>query len=126
MRFQEDMYRSLTPGYIFELCRKFRQTPTHAEKLLWEHLRTKDLKGLKFRRQHPIGRYIADFYCRDKHLVIELDGRIHNNREQKEYDKIRQEIIEIRGIRVLRFENKEVEQNVEKVLSKILELTSPP
>jgi ATP-dependent DNA helicase RecG len=59
-------------------------------------------------------------------LVIELDGRIHDNRDQKEYDKIRQEIIEIRGIRVLRFKNKEVEQNVEKVLSKILELTSPP
>jgi very-short-patch-repair endonuclease len=108
------MYKSLTPGYIFGLCRKLRRTPTHAEELLWKYLRTKNLRNLKFRRQHPIGRYIADFYCREARLAIEIDGGIHNIKDQREYDEIRQETLELYGIRVLRFKNREVEQNIEE------------
>ena len=114
------------PAYIYRLCRSLRKKQTDAEKLLWECLRRKRLKGLKFRRQHPIGRYIADFYCPEAHLVIELDGKIHQIKDQKEYDKIRQEIIEMRGMRVLRIKNEEIEQDIESVIRKVLSLTSPP
>jgi very-short-patch-repair endonuclease len=114
------------PGYIYDLYRKLRQKQTDAEKFLWECLRRERLNGLKFRRQHPIGRYIADFYCPEAHLVIELDGRIHRVKDQKDYDKVHQEIIELRGIRVLRIKNEEIEQNIEGVLRKVLSLTSPP
>lgn len=120
------MQNTQTPGYIYDLCRKLRRKSTDTEKRLWEYLRTKRLNGLKFRRQHPIGRYIADFYCREARLVIELDGGVHNIRDQKEYDKIRQEIIKVRGLRVLRIRNKEIEKDIQSVLRKILALTSPP
>jgi very-short-patch-repair endonuclease len=120
------MQNTQTPGYIYDLCRKLRQKSTDTEKHLWEYLRTKRLNGLKFRRQHPIGRYIADFYCREARLAIELDGRIHQFKDQKEYDKARQEIIEVRGIRVLRVKNEEIEQSIESVVRKISSLTSPP
>ena len=115
-----------TPGYIYDLCRKLRQKSTDTEKCFWEYLRTKRLHGLKFRRQHPIGRYIADFYCREARLVIELNGGVDNIRDQKEYDKIRQEVIKVRGLRVLRIRNREIEKDKQSVLRKILALTSPP
>jgi very-short-patch-repair endonuclease len=113
------------PGYIFNLCRKLHKRQTKAEEFLWTHLRGKNLNGLKFRRQHPLGRYIADFYCREARLVIELEGSIHNQKDQKEYDKIRQEILQKRDLRVLRIKNKEIEQNIEKVVQRIVSLTSP-
>ncbi|MGB7061784.1 MAG: endonuclease domain-containing protein [Candidatus Zixiibacteriota bacterium] len=103
------MRNTRTPGYIHSLCRKLRKNPTEAERLLWDCLRTSRLEGLKFRRQHPIGRYIADFYCREARLVIELEGSVHNQKDQKEYDRIRQEILKVRGLRVLRIKNKEID-----------------
>jgi very-short-patch-repair endonuclease len=118
--------KSQVPGYTYDLCRRLRQKNTRAEELLWEKLRAKRLNGLKFRRQHPIGRYIADFYCAEAHLVIELDGSVHHIKDQKAYDKVRQEIIEVRGIRVLRIRNKEVERDIEKTLKRISLVTSPP
>jgi very-short-patch-repair endonuclease len=121
-----DMSYTQVPGYIFNLCRKLRQKQTNAEKLLWKRLRRKHLNGLKFRRQHPIGRYIADFFCPEARLAIELDGGIHQFKDQKEYDKARQEIIEVREIRVLRVKNEEIEQSIESVVRKILSFTSPP
>ena len=120
------MVNTQVPAYVYQLCRKLRGKQTDAEKLLWECLRRKRLKGLKFRRQHPIGRYIADFYCPEARLVIELDGGIHQFKDQKEYDRVRQEMIEMRGIRVVRIKNDEVEQDKESVISKVLSLTSPP
>jgi very-short-patch-repair endonuclease len=114
------------PGYIFDLCRRLRKRQTKAERLLWECLRAKRLNGMKFRRQHPLGRYIADFYCPEAHLVIELDGKIHQIKDQKEYDGSRQEVIGMRGIRVLRIKNEEIEQDIESVIRKVLSLTSPP
>jgi len=114
------------PGYIFDLCRKLRQKQTKAEELLWECLRRKRLNGLKFRRQHPLGRYIADFYCAATRLVIELDGKVHDLKDQKEYDKMRRQIIEVHKIRIPRIKNEEIERNIENVLSRIADLTSPP
>jgi very-short-patch-repair endonuclease len=121
-----DMGKLQTPGYIYDLCRKLRQKSTDTEKRLWEYLRTKRLNGLKFRRQHPIGRYIADFYCREARLVIELDGKIHQFKDQKEYDRVRKEVLEMRGIHVLRVKNEEIEGNIDAVIRRILSLTSPP
>jgi len=114
------------PGYIFDLCRKLRKRQTQAEELLWKQLRRKRLNGLKCRRQHPLGRYIADFYCPEVRLVIELDGTVHNLKDQKEYDELRKEVIEVHRVRVLRMRNEEIEKDIEGVLKKILVLTSPP
>lgn len=107
------------PAYIVELCRKFRKEPTTAEKLLWRCLRDRQLAGLKFRRQHPLGRYIADFYCAEARLVVELEGKVHSKKEQREYDQIRKEELEARGLQVLRFENEEALKRTERVLAKI-------
>jgi very-short-patch-repair endonuclease len=114
------------PGYIFDLCRRLRRKQTKAEELLWECLRRKRLNGLKFRRQHPLGRYIADFYCPEARLVIELDGNVHGLKDQREYDEVRREIMEVHRIRVLRIENEEIERNIGNVLRRIADLTSPP
>jgi len=114
------------PGYIFDLCRRLRKRQTKAEGLLWECVRRKRLNGLKFRRQHPLGRYIADFYCPKVRLVIELDGTVHNLKDQKEYDELRKEMIEVHRVRVLRIGNEEIEKDIEGVLRKIMDLTSPP
>jgi very-short-patch-repair endonuclease len=78
---------------------------------------------LKFRRQHPIGRYIADFYCPEKKLVIELEGRVHELPNQREYDKARKEAIEVLGLNILYFSNEDIFNTLEEVLAMI---TSPP
>jgi len=77
------------------------------------------LNGLKFRRQHSIGGFIVDFYCPEKRLAIELDGDVHEEKKQATYDKARQKTIEALGIKVLRFTNEDVIQNVEDVLKAI-------
>jgi very-short-patch-repair endonuclease len=77
--------------------------------------------GAKFRWQQPLGRYIADFYCGESRLVIELDGAVHSNGEQGEYDRIRTKVIDSNGIKVLRFKNEEVEDDLNGVLNKIAE-----
>ena len=92
---------------------------TAAESLLWERLRGRRLGGLKFRRQHPVGPNIADFYCAESHLVVEIDGDIHD--WQVEQDQARTSQFELHGNRVIRFKNCEVEENIQGVLSVILE-----
>jgi len=112
---------------IKELCRELRKNQTEAETILWEKLRNRKLNGLKFLRQHPIVYdrftsnvkfFIADFYCAEKEIIIELDGEIHDL--QKEYDENRDLIINHKGIKVVRFKNQEVE-NIELLLKKILQ-----
>jgi very-short-patch-repair endonuclease len=85
---------------------------------MWELLRKKKLNWIKFRRQHPFWRYIADFYSDELKLVIELDGKIHEN--QIEYDKLRTEIIEKYWVKILRIKNEEIYSNIENVINKIL------
>jgi very-short-patch-repair endonuclease len=101
-------------------AREFRKQSTTAEAVLWEQLRNRRLAGLKFRRQHPLGPFIADFYCAEKRLVIELDGGIHV--EQPGYDQLRTERLTEHGYRVLRFTNTTVETNLEKVLNIIIKI----
>lgn len=95
-----------------------RREPTKAEKLLWSKLRNRQLGGYKFRRQHPIGNYIADFYCAEVRLIVEVDGEIHAFQEA--YDRERTEWLEERGYKVLRFINLHVLQHTSGVLEAIL------
>jgi len=103
---------------IFELAELLRGRMTEAEKILWEQLKKNDWQ-LNFRRQHPISIYIADFYCHQIKLVIELDGGYHENPEVKVNDQFRENDIKDLGISILRFKNEEVVDGVEIVLLKI-------
>jgi len=106
-------------------CRELRRNSTPAEKIFWERVRNRKFLNLKINRQFPIfydelGKetfYIADFYCHEKSLVIELDGQIHD--KQKKQDKIRTEVLNEKGIKVIRFRNDEVEENIEGIIKKL-------
>lgn len=109
-----------------EICRYLRQHPTPEEELLWMHLRNKQLGGLKFRRQHPVAGFILDFYCTQLQLGIEIDGGIHREKENREYDLERTRILGENGIRVIRFWNSDVLGKVETVLAKIQSFVDLP
>ena len=96
-----------------------RKSLTPAEEKLWEAIRNRKLNGFKFRRQHPLKQFIADFYCHEKKLIIELDGEIHQNPGNSEYDEGRTFELERFGLTVLRFNNDEVLKSLDKVLEKI-------
>ncbi len=113
------------PGYVYALCRQLRAQQTPAEEILWEVLRDRRLYGFKFRRQHPIGRYIADFCCPEAGLVIEIDGKIHDLPRRKDYDQIREEEIKARNLRVIRFSNDEIVNDLEQVLQTITAFLPP-
>ena len=99
------------------IARELRKNPTPSEHLLWQEIRYKKLGGRKFRRQVAIGAFVVDFYCSSENLVVEVDGGIHDKRQ--EADHIRQEMIESLGIRFLRFRNDEVIHNLAFVLQTI-------
>ena len=103
--------------YIVKRSRELRQRMTLPEKILWQFLRGSTFVGLRFRRQHPIGHYIADFCCPSKKLIIELDGEYHANNRQE--DKARQDFLQEHGFRVLRFSNEHVFDRVEWILQTI-------
>ncbi len=116
--------KEYNPRYIVELSKELRKKQTKSEAILWEILRNRKLNNLKFRRQHPFWRYIADFYCDEIKLVIELDWWIHE--KTKEYDKIRDEIIEKYWVKVIRFTNEEVFSNLDKILNTIIKYIPLP
>ena len=115
-------------SYITQIVRELRKNETHAEKIFWKLVRNRQIDGMKFRRQYPIKfkwndqeRYfIADFYCHECKLVIEIDGGIHEL--QKDYDNLRTKLINYIGIRVIRFSNDEVLNKIEKVKFKLKDL----
>lgn len=107
------------PPEIFQRAKLLRNRLTPAERMLWEHVRKNQLKGYKFRRQHPIRHWIVDFYCHAAKLVIEVDGSVHDTIEQRQYDANRTEELELLGLRVLRFDNAEVYHFIEDVLNTI-------
>ena len=113
------MKKSLTT--ISRVLRK-KQTPQEGK--LWAFLRRKDFKHLKFRRQYVIGRYIVDFCCPKKKLVIELDGGGHSKAKQIEKDRMRDTFLKQQGFTVLRIWNNELEENIDGVFEKIDELTN--
>ena len=97
--------------------RALKTNQTEAEALLWSKLRNRQFLGLKFRRQYGIGEYIADFYCPEIRLVIELDGGQHLTADGLEYDRVRTEYLNCLGIKVIRFGNPEVLNNLNGVLT---------
>ena len=106
-------------GKLYQYGRELRQEATEAEKLLWTELRNRKLDSLKFRRQHPLDKFIVDFYCNEKKLVVELDGGVHNEKINKEYDEARTAMLAGLNIIVLRFKNEDVINNMKEVLRKI-------
>ncbi len=110
------MYFNTKPG-IIENARLLRKNMTHAENLLWEKLCRNQLLGLRFRRQHPIDIFIADFYCHQARLVIEVDGPVHD--DQSEYDDGREADIEKYSLKVVRFTNDEIIDDIDSVIAKI-------
>ena len=106
-------------SFTFHKAVELRISMTKAETVLWEELRSKQFMGLKFRRQHPIERFIVDFYCHKHKLVIELDGGIHNLPEVANNDKNREEELKDLGLNILRFTNEEVLKHTQVTLSKI-------
>jgi len=112
------MWKGATP-VIFSNAKELRNKMTNAEVLLWDRLSSKKFQGLKFRRQHPIANYVADFYCHKLKLIIEIDGEYHQNEAQLKKDKERTENLVFNGIEVIRFTNKQVENEIEEVLVSI-------
>jgi very-short-patch-repair endonuclease len=106
-------------------AKSLRKTSTDAERFLWRHLRTKQVEGLKFRRQEPIGKYIADFVCFESRVIVEVDGGQH---AESEKDIERDGWLESQGFRVLRFWNNDGLLNIEGVLTVIRDtcITHPP
>lgn len=98
---------------------QLRREATTAESLLWELLRDRRLLGRKFRRQHPIGQFIADFFCDDARLIIEIDGAVHREPTQQERDRLREEILREHGFAILRFTNDQILDRTEQVLQEI-------
>jgi len=113
---EKSMYYGAKPITI-AAAKILRDNLTTCEKLLWERVKQKQICGLRFRRQHPIDFFIADFYCHEAKLVVELDGEIHN--QQKEYDDGRSAEMEKYSIKVIRFTNSEIENKIEEVIKRI-------
>jgi very-short-patch-repair endonuclease len=101
------------------LARQLRAESTDAERKLWSRLRNKQLGGVKFRRQHPIGPFVVDFYCSNARLVIELDGSQHRDITGAQYDERRSRWLSEQGYRVLRFPNADVFKNLAGVMEGI-------
>jgi len=103
-------------------ARDLRQNMTTAEQILWESLRNRKCGGFKFRRQQVIEGFVADFYCEMAKLVVEADGVIHSDENQKEIDEHREKVFKLRSIKTIRFPNDMVQNNLNEVLATI-ELT---
>ena len=99
----------------YEFARKLRRTQTDAERKLWSILRSRQFSGFKFRRQQPIGPYIADFVCFETRLIIELDGDQHGSDQRSAYDRARSRFLAKEGFCVVRFPNREIHLDLDRV-----------
>jgi very-short-patch-repair endonuclease len=106
---------------IFEKATELRNNTTDAEDILWNELKNREVFKVKFRRQHPIDIFIADFYCHKYKLVVEVDGEIHSDIEVQERDDGRAHDIEKLGIKILRFTNSEIMTDIQTVKQRILD-----
>ena len=116
--FKKDRLFNEANHLVFELAKELRRNMTDAEIILWNHLKV-GIDRLKFRRQHPIGIYIADFYCHKIKLIIEVDGSIHENKDVKDYDERRENDLKSWGYNIIRFSNQQVLKKREFVLAEI-------
>ena len=117
--------KKVSPDHT-SLAKNLRRNSTDTERLLWKHLRSKQIEGLKFRRQEPIGKYIVDFVCFEKKIIVEADGGQHASELVK--DSLRSDWLKNEGFKILQFWNNDILQNTEGVLETIREacLTSHP
>lgn len=119
--------RPKLPRPILVASRQLRQGATTAEQILWNRFRNRQLVGLNFRRQAVIERrFVADFYCHEHLLIIELDGSIHNLPDVQVADDERQQRLESAGYTVIRFANRDIRQNLDQVLATIDQQTGLP
>jgi very-short-patch-repair endonuclease len=107
-------------------AREVRHDQTDCEKLLWQRLRRRGVAGLKFRRQHPVGPYVLDFFCDEAGIGIELDGGGHAEPSRRTRDDDRARDLKRLGVRLLRFWNPDVLQNIDGVMERILRAVRPP
>ena len=112
---RETRWRSSEP--VHQAAKQLRRPMTQAEEVLWSALRRNQVLDLHFRRQHPMGRFILDFYCASKKLCVELDGPVHD--EQRERDEARSAALAYQQIRVIRFRNEEVLTDLASVVRRI-------
>lgn len=104
-----------------ELARQFRKNPTESEDAVWQMLRNRQIKNLKWRRQQVIDGFIADFFCAELNVVLEIDGSVHDNEEVKEYDAFRTSVFEERGIKVFRLKNEDCDlQHLTELIENII------
>ncbi|WP_421872585.1 endonuclease domain-containing protein [Marinoscillum sp.] len=113
-----NMFYGASP-LIFERAKALRKNLTFSERKLWQELRSNKILGLRFKSQHPIGEFIADFYCHKLKLVIEVDGAIHLSKDQGEYDQGRTYELNQLGIKILRIKNEEIEKDLSQVVNRI-------
>ena len=106
----------------FIRARNLRENMTNAEHILWNRVKNNQLLGFRFKAQHPVAGFIADFYCHKAKLVIEADGLIHQT--QKEYDMYRNKVFNDLGLTVIRFSNEEIENNPDSVIQTIINFLS--
>jgi very-short-patch-repair endonuclease len=109
---------------LFEFSKALRKNQTETEEIIWQCLRNRKLLNFKFRRQHPVHKFIADFYCHEAKLIIEIDGGVHENPANQEYDKNRTDEFKLIGITVIRFTNEEVNNNLYEVINVIVKYLS--
>ncbi|MBE0646362.1 MAG: endonuclease domain-containing protein [Bacteroidales bacterium] len=125
LRRTRDFLLHLEADYeTLRFAKKLRSSMTEAEKILWDEIRNRKLNKLKFRRQHPVHFYIADFYCHEKRLVIEVDGLVHKQRLVKEHDDTRTAELDRLGIHVIRFTNEQIQTSLQNVLNEIKTITN--
>ncbi|MEE1654826.1 DUF559 domain-containing protein [Microvirga sp. CF3062] len=105
---------------FIQRAQHLRHRQTSAEALLWQALRNRKLSDWKFRRQHPIDRYVVDFVCLDAKLILEVDGATHSTGDEIRQDEERTRVLEICGYHVIRFANAEIYDNLDGVMETIL------
>ncbi|RYY39577.1 MAG: endonuclease domain-containing protein [Chitinophagaceae bacterium] len=105
--------------FVFPFAKENRKSPTAAEAKLWKHIKNRQIDGFKFRRQHVVDRYIPDFICIDVRLIVEVDGSIHEEEEQRKYDLERTSDLEALGFKLIRFTNEQVLEHTRVVLDEI-------
>ena len=104
-----------------ELARQFRKNPTESEDAVWQMLRNRQIRNLKWRRQQVIDGFIADFYCAELNVVLEIDGSVHDKEEVKEYDAYRTSVFESKGIKTFRLRNEDCDkQHLTELIENII------
>ncbi|HTB06573.1 MAG TPA: endonuclease domain-containing protein [Bacteroidia bacterium] len=126
MKFNERQFIYGASPEIIKRAAELRKNMTVAENLLWERIGKKQIFGVRFKRQHPISKFIADFYCHSALLVIEIDGEIHLKEEIAERDEGRDHEMKKLGLKVMRFTNDDIYNNIDEVITQIKQELSNP